>query len=685
MATRLIQITDEAVSKYKDAPIDDALLQAIFNGIDADAKEVRVIALSRKGEELDLGDDNETISEIQISDNGTGIPFDKISEVFEPFERSWKKGIKPNDRATYHGEKGCGRFKCFALGAELTWRTVFRGEGNELFEYSMKLDVASAKKLEVDEAPIKSDKKQTGTVLSVKALTSKFFKQFSKINELRLDILIGLILDIEVYKKSIWVFGERLDPNPIKADEDTFDFAYEASDSRVLKGTVRALAWKDDAQFVGHKHSFYYRPDGRFLAKRPSGLFADTHYPAHTLIIMAEGLESCSDIEADFGPFAKIEKAIRSRVIRFLVKVKQDSFSSILGQLYENEAYPFKSPPKTPLEEAKVTAFNAVLGALVFDNPTVVAPKKKTVLKMVFPLLNKLMSGDSLLSENIDQLLELDNGHLSRFNRVFSRIKVSNIIDHYNRIVNRYVFLSALERLVHVHEYSDELLERVQLHRILEQEVWVFGPEYEQPNLITSDKSLLSLMRQQIARNDIFLDVPSDCSRLQAVEDFIKENRNDVEKCLNKIPDLVLARPVACAGKDGMTEFLVIELKRPAVKIDKTCREQALEVFTGILNGTKGGGLTINDTHKWRYCLVSSDVSNELDPEFDENGHLASRMNGNYVIDVLTWRKIIDDARHRLDAEMKNINVAIQDYDCQELLSQYSKIFGVKPLMQATH
>ena len=145
MAIRLIQITDEAISKYKDASIDDALLQAIFNGIDADASEVRVTALSRKGDVLDFGDENEVISEIQISDNGTGIPYDKIGVVFEPLERSWKKGSKPKDRASYHGEKGCGRFKCFALGAELRWHTVFRGEDGQLYEYSMKLDVSAAK------------------------------------------------------------------------------------------------------------------------------------------------------------------------------------------------------------------------------------------------------------------------------------------------------------------------------------------------------------------------------------------------------------------------------------------------------------------------------------------------------------------------------------------------------------
>ena len=50
MAIKQIQITDEAVAKYKNASIDDALLQAIFNGIDAYATEVEVRALSHTGD-----------------------------------------------------------------------------------------------------------------------------------------------------------------------------------------------------------------------------------------------------------------------------------------------------------------------------------------------------------------------------------------------------------------------------------------------------------------------------------------------------------------------------------------------------------------------------------------------------------------------------------------------------------
>lgn len=681
MKTRSIQITDEAVAKYKDASIDDALLQAIYNGIDAEANEIKVNALSRKGETLDVGDDNDTIAEIQIVDNGTGIPFDTIDKVFRPLERSWKKGIQPKNRAAYHGEKGCGRFKCFALGEELTWKTVFRGKNNQLLEYSMKLDVSSPKNLEVDDAPIPSKASRTGTVLTIKALTPKFYNQYRTMASLRLDVLEGLLLDIEVYKNSIWLFGERLDPEVIKDDETSFEYSCQVSNTLRLSGTVRALAWKDDAQFVSHKHSFYYDGTGRFLAKRPSGLYADTHFPPHTLIITAQGLETWSALESDFGPFAKIEKAIRDHVVRFLVTVKKSTFSDLLNQLFANEDYPFKKPAKTPLDEAKTTAYNAVLGALAFDNPSVVAPKKKAILKMVFPLLDKLMSGDALLGENVDRLLELGDEHSKKFNRVFSRIQLSSILDRYNRLQHRYAFLKTLDQLVHVDRYVDLLLERAQLHKIVEQEPWIFGPDYEQPNLITSDQSLVTLLRQQITRPDLFFDTPPDRQKLQEIETFIEANKSNVKQCLTKIPDLVLAKTVKTRPGEDARQFLIVELKRPSVQIDKKCREQAMKVFTGVLAGTNGGGLSIDAQHRWRYCLVSSGIDPELNSEFGKNGHLEEKMGGDYVVDVLLWSTIIEQARQRLDEEMHGIEVEIKDPDCQELLAEYAKLFGVNPVI----
>jgi hypothetical protein len=469
-----------------------------------------------------------------------------------------------------------------------------------------------------------------------------------------------------------------LNPEEVKSKEKDYSFSSENQDGTPCPGSVHVIAWKDNAQFVGHKHSFYYDLDGRFIARRPSGLFADTHYPAHTLIIKSGALTNYSDIEGDFGVFAKIEKAIRSKVIQFLVEVKQESFSAVLNQIFENESYPFKKAPATPLEEAQITAFNAVLGALAFENSTVVSPKKTTVLAMVFPLLQRLMSGDALLGENIDHLLELGEEHAQKFKRVFSRTKLSSILDRYNRLQHRRIFLDALDKLVHVSAYSRELLERTQLHKIVEQEIWIFGPEYDQQNLITSDKSLITLLREHVRRKDIFFDAPSEQDVLDKIAEFIETNKSDVSKCLNKIPDLVLAKQVNTFSPDGGTQCLIVELKRPTVKIDKACREQARDVFEGVLNGTRGGGLVIDETHRWRYCLVSTEIDDELLPEFSGNHHLEEKMEGKYIIDALTWREIIANAKKRLKAELHNIQIEIDEPDCQELLAEYGRLFGVK-------
>ncbi len=679
MMTKHIKITNEAVAKYREAPIDDAILQAIYNSIDASASNVNLTALTRNDMTLKLDDENATLTGIRIEDDGIGIPFNKLEEYFQQLERSWKKDCKPDDRAAYHGSKGCGRFKGFAIGAELEWQTVYKDKDGKFIEYAMRLDVEAAKNLTICEQPKQSSSTKTGTVLKITALTKKFQKHFNSLDELFFDVLTGLLIDIEVYHKHINFFGKLLDPTPLKADEVVFPFSYLDDEGATQTGDVRILAWKPEAQFVNHKHTFYYKPNGVFVAKRPSRAYADTRFPPHTLIITSPVFDAYSELESDFKVFGKIENAIRTRVIQFLTKVKSDEFSSVLEQIFENDDYPYKkNAPLTSIEEAKMVAYNAVLGALVFENSGVVTPKKKNLLKVIFPLLNRLISGDVLLGENIDSVLSLSVDGAQKYHRMVTRIKLSKIVDRYNRIQRRYAFLDTLDRLVHIKEYSEVLLERAQLHKIVAEEVWIFGSEFEQDNLLTSDKSINTLLRQCIERTDILLDVESDRDTASAIEDFIVANQDDLDKCLQKIPDLVLAKSMG--GANGSTQYLVIELKRPTVKIDEECREQARKIFTGIYNATNGGGLKIDDSHKWNYWLISTGVADSLKPEFGENGHLETKANGNYVIDVHTWGEILEKARKRLDDEMAGIEVQVQDADCCELLEEYRQRFSVNKI-----
>ena len=47
--TKTIRLTDQSVKKYRAAPIADALLQAIYNSIDADATTVKLFVYDNQG------------------------------------------------------------------------------------------------------------------------------------------------------------------------------------------------------------------------------------------------------------------------------------------------------------------------------------------------------------------------------------------------------------------------------------------------------------------------------------------------------------------------------------------------------------------------------------------------------------------------------------------------------------
>jgi len=677
---RDIQITPEAVKKYKKSSLSDALLQALFNSVDADARRIVVSAHNEKDVQMDLfDDDTESPASIVVEDNGTGIPYDQINEMFQRFEKSWKEGRKPKTRASYHGCKGCGRFKCFALGRRLEWYTTYRNAKNELKTYSMVLTEDSPTKLTVNpETPASGS---TGTTLKISALTQKLVSQFYEkgIKKLMFEVLNAMILDLELTPKvDVEFFGEKLNTEDHKDVDTRFEFEFGGPDGNVAMGTMRLISWKPDVQFVDHKHAFLYKSDGSFLAQVASGTPADSRFPPHTLIISTDAYDKYSDLEIEFKSwYANIEKATEARVIAVLTKAKQKEFSKTLNSLIQSSQYPFKRPPANATEAAQQTAYNAVLASIAFDNSAAVSPRKPQILKVVLPLLQRVLGGDYMLCESVDKILELDDVDSEKFNRMVTRIRLSKLLNRYAELIRRKAFLQTLNQLVHIDEHSKCLRERTQLHKIVAEEVWIFGAEYEQDNLLTSDKAITTLIRKNVERSDLKFETDGDQKSIEEIDAFIKENAENWDSCIHKIPDLVLCRIQQTSG-NKCKRYIVVELKKPTVKIDDKCRNQALQVYQGISFATKnGGGLQIDEDHQWYYYLVSSDMDEALRSDFTSRKYLVEKESGNYVIGVMLWREIIEKANDRLDAELNGIEVEIGQDDCQQLLNSYKARFNV--------
>lgn len=112
---------DHIASLAKATPIS-ALEELIWNALDADAHEVRVDLITNA-----LG----AVEAVRVSDDGTGIDVLKADATFGSLGGSWKRfgTVTEGGVRRLHGRHGRGRFKAFALGARVEWRTTVRIDG----------------------------------------------------------------------------------------------------------------------------------------------------------------------------------------------------------------------------------------------------------------------------------------------------------------------------------------------------------------------------------------------------------------------------------------------------------------------------------------------------------------------------------------------------------------------------
>ncbi|MFL6427632.1 MAG: ATP-binding protein, partial [Acidobacteriaceae bacterium] len=109
-----------------------AIVELIWNALDADAKRVSVILTPNGLAGLDT---------VQVEDDGDGISPDEFDIGFGQLGDSWKKRAertKTLGRAL-HGKRGVGRYRALSLGGRVVWNTRFVADG-QVFGYEITFD-----------------------------------------------------------------------------------------------------------------------------------------------------------------------------------------------------------------------------------------------------------------------------------------------------------------------------------------------------------------------------------------------------------------------------------------------------------------------------------------------------------------------------------------------------------------
>lgn len=112
-----VQAKADYIASLSHASPLAAVEELVWNALDADAREVKIDVIQNA-----LG----AVEAVRVSDDGAGVDVDRIDATFGGLGGSWKK-----DRATtiglrrrLHGRHGRGRFKAFAIGSHVEWRTT---------------------------------------------------------------------------------------------------------------------------------------------------------------------------------------------------------------------------------------------------------------------------------------------------------------------------------------------------------------------------------------------------------------------------------------------------------------------------------------------------------------------------------------------------------------------------------
>ncbi|MDQ3623276.1 MAG: ATP-binding protein [Verrucomicrobiota bacterium] len=130
-----------------------SVAELFWNGLDADADIVSI-----RFEHNGLGG----LERIRVQDNGSGFNHEDANELFGNLGGSWKSEKRRTAKGrSLHGKSGKGRFRAFALGSLVEWRTRSK-RGEKFVSFTVKGSLANLEAFELGE-PQEMESSSTGT------------------------------------------------------------------------------------------------------------------------------------------------------------------------------------------------------------------------------------------------------------------------------------------------------------------------------------------------------------------------------------------------------------------------------------------------------------------------------------------------------------------------------------------
>jgi len=612
-----VEVQPDFIEKITRAKPLQALSELVWNALDADAHNVRVYS---ERNELD------SLSAVIVRDDGDGIPRAKVKEFFRHLGGSWKHaGARTQGGRFLHGQEGRGRFKAFAIGAHAQWDVVYARDGKK-WGYSILMSASDVKRVratleaEVDPAT------PTGVQLTISEPRKDFRSFDDDVWLLSLAEVFALYLS-DYPDVSVFVSGRRLDPKSVISGRKAFSLDDIEVDGVVHPVRLEVVEWRgvsNRALFLCNAQRFpLAQADRRFHIAGP---FQFTAYleSSYIGVLQAQGLIELAEMQTPV--VAALDQAVAKIKDHFRALAAQEA-RSYVAEWKEQKIYPFSdNAPATPVEQVERQVFDIVAVNVARHLPDFEgsAPKSKAFhLRMLRQAIEKSPEDLQLI---LTEVLNLPVRKQEELAELLREGSLSSIINAAKVVADRLKFLTGLEAILFDKGPKQRLKERTQLHRILAENPWIFGEEF---HLSVDDMSLTEALRKHKALlgEDVVIDAPVK---------HVSQTRG--------IVDLMLSRQIRRHRANDLTH-LVVELKAPAVKVDKDEISQIEGYAATVSADERFRNLDV----KWLFWVISDDVGTLGKFRIGENTATGLiHKSANVSIYVKTWSQVLDDNRARM-------------------------------------
>ena len=596
-----------------------ALAELVWNGFDAGSNRVQVL--------FDLND-IDAIQSIRIRDYGAGIVHSEVENLFGNLGESWKKAKDRQNGRALHGKNGKGRFRAFALGERVEWNTTYQDNGKK-YSYCIS---GSAHTLDDFDAsdPIEADSSQTGTEVVIRNLQHAFYSLQSDSAPISLAKIFAPYLT-EYSALTFEYNGVAVDPRTVQSNSKEYHLGdIELSGGRKAVVTVSIIEWKIPMDRVIHlcdKNGIGLHELPICKQIRAPGFNFTVYIKSdHFRELDKTNLLSLSDLHPDVQTIVNVAKNKAKEHFRKRILENQ---GKIVERWKKEQIYPYVDKPiLDPVELAERQVFDILAVNVQSYLPSFEDADFKSK-KFTFRLLAQaIRENPESVQEIIGEVLGLKKDAQDDLAALLKKTTLSSIISSAKIVANRLDFLNGLENLLFDKETKKIVLERDQLHKILEKEAWLFSEEFA---LAGSEQRLEEVLSKHLDKLGKREDAPAPV---------------EVGEGKTGRVDLLLHK--AIQPRAGEYDYLVVELKRPSKKIDDEVLTQIKKYAVAVAKDERFHGVPT----RWTFVAISNDLYDFARSEASQRNRPKGMVSDNADLNITVWAKswadVINDARASL-------------------------------------